>query len=30
MGLGTHVLDEIEVRGVPIAAARFPFKPATG
>jgi len=30
MGLGTNVLDEIEVRGVPIAEARFPFKPATG
>jgi len=30
MGLGTNVLDEIDVRGVPIAEARFPFKPATG
>ena len=30
MGLGTNVLDEIEVRGVPIAEARFSFKPATG
>jgi uncharacterized protein (DUF362 family) len=30
LGLGTNVLDEIEVRGVPIAEARFPFKPATG
>jgi uncharacterized protein (DUF362 family) len=30
MGLGTNVLDEIEVRGVSIAEARFPFKPATG
>jgi uncharacterized protein (DUF362 family) len=30
MGLGTNLLDEIEVRGVPIAEARFPFKPATG
>jgi hypothetical protein len=30
MGLGTNVLDEIEVRGVPIDEARFPFKPATG
>jgi uncharacterized protein (DUF362 family) len=30
MGVGTNVLDEIEVRGVPINEARFPFKPATG
>jgi len=30
MGLGTNVLDQIEVCGVPIAEARFPFKPATG
>jgi uncharacterized protein (DUF362 family) len=30
MELGTNVLDEIEVRGVPIAEAHFPFKPATG
>lgn len=29
LGLGSNRLEEIEVVGVPIAQARYPFKPST-